>query len=321
MRIQKIGYLGIDATDLAAWRSFGGDYVGFQVVELPGGRVGLRMDERPYGLLLQPADRDGLGLVGLQLADAAALGEACAQLRAAGHPVHEASDEELALREAAAMAWTQDPDGHRIELFHGPRKASTPFVPGRPIGGFRTGELGVGHFAMLTPRLAEMERFWFDLLGFRVSDYMDQDVHGRWARINPRHHSLALVGGDRSLLHHVMVEYEYMDDVGRLYDQALQVPGMIQTTLGRHSNDHMLSFYSRTPGGFLLETGWGGRLVTDEATWKPEELWCMSIWGHERHWQTPQMQAVQKAQNAEASRRGVCFPVQVENRPAFRLAL
>jgi 2,3-dihydroxybiphenyl 1,2-dioxygenase len=319
MKVDKLGYLGIDATDLPAWRTFARDYVGFGVRDLPGGRLGLRMDARPFALLLEPASDNGLGLIGLEVADPAALAQVADEVRAAGITVHEASGEELALREVAAMVWAHDPDGHRVEWYYGPRACAEPFVPGRPIGGFRTGRLGIGHLAMMTPQLAEMERFWFGLVGFRLSDFMEGDVTGRWAHVNPRHHTLALVAGPQRLLHHVMVEYEFIDDVGRLYDKALQTPEIIQTTLGRHSNDHMLSFYSRTPGGFLIETGWGGRLIEDESAWTPQRLWCMSIWGHERHWQTPEMRARLRADNEEASRRGVVFPVPAEHRPGFAL--
>ncbi len=276
------------------------------------------MDERPFSLMLQPARRDGVGFIGLEMDDEAAWAKALNELRSAGVNVELGTPTEIALRAVANMAWALDPDGNRVEWYYGPRTALAPFKPGRPIGGFRTGELGFGHLAMLTPRLEAMEHFYFELIGFRLSDYMNSDVKARWSHINPRHHTLALVGGGERLLHHVMVEYEYVDDVGRLYDMALQIPERIQTTLGRHSNDHMLSFYSRTPGRFLIETGWGGRLI-DEAHWQPEELARMSIWGHERHWQSAEMKRRLREQNDEASRQGIVYPVAVTSRSGFEI--
>ena len=50
-------------------------------------------------------------------------------------------------------------------------------------------------------------------------------------------------------------------------------------TLGRHANDHMVSFYVRTPGGFDIEYGTDGRLV-DDATWISRETTAVSLWGH-----------------------------------------
>ena len=52
-----------------------------------------------------------------------------------------------------------------------------------------------------------------------------------------------------------------------------------QRALGRHANDEMVSFYVRTPGGFDIEYGTGGRLV-DDATWVCRETTAVSLWGH-----------------------------------------
>ncbi|MFD0567797.1 hypothetical protein ACFQ2M_41870 [Kitasatospora saccharophila] len=38
-----------------------------------------------------------------------------------------------------------------------------------------------------------------------------------------------------------------------------------------HPNDHMFSFYVRTPSGFSVEYGWGGLLI-DDATWYHDRL-------------------------------------------------
>ena len=46
-----------------------------------------------------------------------------------------------------------------------------------------------------------------------------------------------------------------------------------------HPNDRMFSFYARTPSGFDVEFGWGGRKI-DDATWKVDRYDRMSVWGH-----------------------------------------
>jgi len=53
------------------------------------------------------------------------------------------------------------------------------------------------------------------------------------------------------------------------------------SALGRHTNDHMLSFYMRTPSGFEVEYGWGARTV-DDAAWHVQRHQAPSIWGHRR---------------------------------------
>jgi hypothetical protein len=53
----------------------------------------------------------------------------------------------------------------------------------------------------------------------------------------------------------------------------------VARSLGRHTNDRMISFYARSPSGFEVEYGYGGHLV-DDATWEPGELAAVSSWGH-----------------------------------------
>jgi hypothetical protein len=55
----------------------------------------------------------------------------------------------------------------------------------------------------------------------------------------------------------------------------------IAVKLGRHPNDLMTSFYTRTPSDILVEYGWGGREV-DDATWQSQEMTTVgSFWGHQ----------------------------------------
>jgi biphenyl-2,3-diol 1,2-dioxygenase len=99
---------------------------------------------------------------------------------------------------------------------------------------------------------------------------------------NPRHHTLALLPVPApKRLHHFMLQAHTMDDVGFALEraEAAQVP--LTATLGRHTNDHMVSFYLRTPSGFEVEFGHGARTV-DDATWRVARHDAPSSWGHKR---------------------------------------
>ena len=43
------------------------------------------------------------------------------------------------------LIYFNDPQGNRIELVYKPMIDTDPFKPGRPISGFKTGALGMGH--------------------------------------------------------------------------------------------------------------------------------------------------------------------------------
>ena len=314
----QLGYLAIEADDLDSWNEFASGFLGMQVIEAGADTLHLRMDERPARLFVERANRNGLGCIGLEVLDASSLDRLSVRLASANAAIHRASEQDCRTRRVAAMNWLRDPDGNRIELFHGPLPDATAFVPGGGIGGFRTGDLGLGHVVLQTPNIEAMSSFYLDL-GFHMSDYMESPIDARFLHTNARHHSLALLHAPGAAIHHVMVEYLHLDDVGRLYDRAQDMPDRIVTTLGRHSNDHMLSFYSKTPGGFMIETGWAGRLI-DPESWQEERITAPSLWGHDRKWLPETARQAIRSEMKRLAASGVRAPVEVSHSPAFNIS-
>ncbi len=280
MEIQAFGYLGIGSSKLDDWASFAADGLGMQVVDRCASVRAFRMDDRKQRLVVDSAMPEGTQYFGWEVATAAALDALAARLEAAGIPVKRESAALTDQRHVAGMISFADPAGNRLEAFHGAMMADTPFRPRREIAGFRTGPQGMGHTAMMVPDIEAALAFYCEVLGFRVSDFMRQPVAAYFLHVNPRHHSLALVSAPHRALHHLMVELYAFDDLGRAYDIALTAPERIAAGLGRHPNDLMTSFYSRTPSDMHVEIGWGGREI-DDATCRPQELNTLrSFWGH-----------------------------------------
>ena len=79
-----------------------------------------------------------------------------------------------------------------------------------------------------------------------------------------------------------MLEVDELDIVGRAWDKVLEEDAApILSTLGKHTNDKMVSFYVRSPSGFGIEYGTGGILI-DDATWTPTRYAAAHYWGHAR---------------------------------------
>ena len=278
----KLGYLGVEVSDLGAWRRFASDLLGLAVgAPRPDGGVPLRMDAYVHRFLLHEGPADDVAYVGWELPDRQALDTLAGRLDRAGVPVRSGTSAELSARGVEAMVWLEDPNGIRAELFHGPTLASEAFAPERMRSGFRTGDQGMGHILVNARSTAETERFYREILGFALTDYVDaQALHAVFLHVNPRHHSLAFAELPiKKRLHHVMLEVNSIDDVGTAFDrcEALGVP--LQRTIGRHQNDHMVSFYGYTPSGFCFEIGWGGREV-DDRDWEVKVYPGASDWGH-----------------------------------------
>jgi len=160
-------------------------------------------------------------------------------------------------------------------------------------------------------RLDDVVPFYTEILNFKLTDYFVKPFPASFFHLNARHHSLAFITGNQNGIHHLMVELCYLDDVGQGYDIALRRPEMIGTTLGRHVNDHVTSFYSWSPSQFLVEYGWGGRTI-DPAKWTPEERTeGPSLWGHDRKWLSPEALEQSRDLRAGVAADGGRVPVNV----------
>lgn len=281
MAIQALGYLGFGGSKAADWADFATGTLGMQLVDRGGGLRAFRMDDRKQRLIVDAGLGDGERVFGWEVADAAALADLAGKLDKAGVAVKREPQAMADARCVAEVISFQDPAGNRLEAFHGAQIADTPFKPSRDISGFKTGALGMGHALVMVPDVNAALGFYQGLLGFRISDYIKVPVKAYFTHVNPRHHSLALVEGPHSAMHHFMVELYSFDDVGQGYDIAQAKKDGVAVKLGRHPNDLMTSFYARTPSDVLVEYGWGGREV-DDATWQPEEMQTVgSYWGHQ----------------------------------------
>jgi 2,3-dihydroxybiphenyl 1,2-dioxygenase len=281
MEIQALGYLGVGTGKLDDWAVFATGGLGMQLVDRGACVRAFRMDDRRQRIVADSTLPDGVGYFGWEVADAASLDTLASRLDRAGVAVRwepaSLADQRF-VRDLISFA---DPSGNRLEAFHGAAVADEPFRPGRMISGFRAGPLGMGHAMVMVESMGAALTFYRNLLGFRISDFIRTPFCAYFLHVNPRHHSIALVEAPHTGMHHLMVELFSLDDVGQGYDLAQQEDGRIVATLGRHSNDLMTSFYTRTPSDFLVEYGWGGREV-DDATWEPQEMSTVdSLWGHD----------------------------------------
>jgi biphenyl-2,3-diol 1,2-dioxygenase len=129
-------------------------------------------------------------------------------------------------------------------------------------------------------------REFYALLGFSLSDLIydarrgaDKIVEVQFMHCNGRHHSLATATAPAPVkLLHFMLQVQQFDDVGHALDRVDAHAIKLSLSMGRHVNDHMVSFYAFTPSGFEVEYGWGARTV--DAAWTPVRHDRISAWGH-----------------------------------------
>ncbi|MGB3708816.1 biphenyl-2,3-diol 1,2-dioxygenase [Gordonia sp. (in: high G+C Gram-positive bacteria)] len=288
--IKGLGYVTIQTNDLDRWRTFAFDVLGFAQGKGPDqDAIYLRMDERAFRIAVVPGETDEITTIGWEVRDGAALTRVRESVTAAGIEVTDLTNDEAQARHVEAAFTFTDPAGAKLEIFHGPTLDHSPVVT--PFGAkFVTGEQGLGHVVLPVMDFNGAFTFYQDVLGFLPRGAMRipappefGPIRIRFMGVNQRHHSLALCpaphGGAPGLVH-IMVEVDTLDAVGQALDRVMKDGFSVSSTLGRHTNDKMISFYVRAPGGWDIEFGTDGMLV-DETHYTAEEITADSYWGHD----------------------------------------
>lgn len=276
MGIRKLGYVGLNVSDLDAWTDLLERTLGVAVTSDKAGpeEVALaELDEYKYRLALYPSTEDTPREVGWIVDSVHELDRLTGRLTDAGFAVHHGSGQEAQLRGAASLRWFTDPVGYRVELAVGETKVRTG--RSRPAD-VPPGVTGLGHFVLASPKLDELRNLYETVLEFRLTDYRAPGLY--FFRCNKTHHSIALAHADSTSIHHLEIEHGSIDDVGRAHDRALANDVPISISLGRHMNDKAISFYVRNPSGFHLEIGCGGIEVGED--WVPHDFGTSDVWGH-----------------------------------------
>ncbi|NUS94429.1 MAG: biphenyl-2,3-diol 1,2-dioxygenase [Nocardia sp.] len=288
--IKSLGYVQIQTTDMERWRQFAFGVLGFAEGSGPDeNALYLRMDERAARIVVVPGDTDEVIRIGWEVRDGAALRRVRETVSKAGVAVESLSQEDADARRVEEAITFTDPAGATLEIFHGAVLDHSPVVT--PFGArFVTGAQGLGHVVLPTMDLGGAFEFYTEVLGFlprgafRVPAPPEfGPVRIRFLGVNERHHSLALCpaphGGAPGLVH-IMVEVDSLDAVGQALDRVAKDGFSVSSTLGRHTNDKMVSFYVRAPGGWDIEFGTEGMRV-DEKYYTAEEITADSYWGHD----------------------------------------
>lgn len=282
----SLSYVGIEASDLVAWRDFA-TLVGLQPVPVDGALC-LRMDGLARRFIITEGPADDLSFAGFEASDRDGFDAAVARLDEKGVAWQPGTADGAALRAVDRYVSFSDLQGIRHEIALNCALADTPFAPEHASAGFVTGIEGLGHIAANASDHLACEEFMIAALGGRLSDHIfspfgDQTVKVSFLHFNPRHHSLAyaqfpVLGAKK--IDHIMIEYNDIKDVLKVHARIVERNIPITITLGEHPNDHAVSFYCTTPSGFRFEVA-ASCIKVDPDTWKTTVYPYFSMWGHQ----------------------------------------
>ncbi len=198
IRLSRIDHVCLRVADLAEAAPRWALQLGLVERTREGDRSLLACNDEPYCLELVEGGAPGHDHTGFELAAGCSLDEACAHLESHG----------AGWEERDGCLHVRDPDGRGIELMpHRPAVSEVERWPqhARPsrtvhVGGPRK----LGHVNCLTADIERGVRFYTEVLGMRVSDWLGDG--GVWFHVNSDHHVMALVDKGYAHFHHLAFE-------------------------------------------------------------------------------------------------------------------
>ncbi len=288
--IKSLGYIKIQTSDIDRWRSFAFDVLGFAQGSGPDrDALYLRMDERFARIIVVPGEADQVVHLGWEVRDGVALQRVRDTLERAGVTVTTLSVEEADERRVEdAIAFT-DPTGTPTEVFFGPALDHSPVVT--PFGAtFVTGTQGLGHVVLPTMDPGGASAFYSQTWAFWLAAPCGYPHRRSSARCGSASSASTIATtawrcaprrtvGRRGWCTSWSRSTRWTPS-GRALDRVVKQGHSLSSTLGRHTNDKMVSFYVRAPGGWDIEFGTDG-LKVDETYYTAEEITADSYWGHD----------------------------------------
>lgn len=272
--LQDIRYVRLGTSDAEAAARYASAVLGLEAAGRMDGAIYFRSDTRDHTLVFVEGD-PRTHVSGFEVADAAALDAAAAEIEAQRLPVRAGTRAECEMRRCAQFIHFTDPSGNGIDLVVQPHESGQPYVPSRPAG-----ITGFSHIGLRTLDAPRDEAFWTRVCNARVSDRIGP---APLLRIDAVHHKIALFPSTYPGVQHVNHQVESVDDVMRAYYFLREKNVKIVFGPGRHPTSSAIFLYFEGPDGMVYEYSTGVRSITDEANYRPRQFpfdsssFCM--WG------------------------------------------
>src|SRR5438876_3502859 len=200
---KRISHIALNTRNVEQQTNFYTNIVGLGETERDSaGRVYLRCNANHHAVVLYPSSEMGIDHYALDVGGPAELEAAAAVLSRAGISYETEKRGELGQELSLRL---RDPDGYAVELIGGMTKVAPTYGP-RAVQPRK-----LGHVTLLVDDCKRSAEFYSEVLGFRISDWVD-DIF-LWMRCNPDHHGLAFAKTGSIKMHHFafeVVDFSYL---------------------------------------------------------------------------------------------------------------
>lgn len=242
IKVNRIVYAAFETPDLEGQIDHYTKVMGLTLVDRDGDAAYLSTSGDHHTVVLRKGNEAKCDALGFQLPRGTDLGDYDAQIKAHGIETLRRSDAQPDIKDA--LVFTDD-KGTKIEAFVEAEPANVGFQR----AGISPNKLG--HVAFNSTDVQKTVKFYCDVLGFKVSDWMGDFF--AFLRCGPDHHTINLVAGGRSKMHHIAFELRDWTHIRDACD--LLAADRIPLIWGpvRHGIGHNISTYHRNADGQIIE--------------------------------------------------------------------
>ena len=275
MNIQDIRHVGLLSPAIAAHTDYYLEVWGLQSAGEDRRARYLRAASTEHHILsLHPADRRGLHHLSFSLDGREAVDAAATELERRGTTLV-AQPDYLSEPGGGYGLRFLDPENRCIELSAG--------VAEHP-NGWSTGKVAprrLCHVGLNTPWFEQIVEFYTDVLGFRVSDWNEDQM--AFLRCDRRHHVIVFSRADYASVNHVAYVMANVDDVMKGVSNLRARGQEPAWGPGRHGPGNNIFCYYKDPAGYVNEFSSDIEFIEDEAMHKPA-VWrrvpeTADLWG------------------------------------------
>jgi len=240
--VKQIGYATFETPDIGRAADYFGQYLGLTEVQRDGKTVYLACPSDFYSVVLKEGAAPAVTRLALQLAPDADLDAFAAELKTKSIAVRRQTDTGP---DVPATLTVTDPSGLDIDLM------ATRAVTAKRPHNDGVAPCKLGHTAFFTPDIQATVRFYTEILGFRVSDWIGDSFV--FMRCNPDHHTVNFLTGPKRGLHHIAFELNDWNHVKQACDLLPDHNLDLIWGPGRHGPGHNIYTYHLNPDGFTIE--------------------------------------------------------------------
>ena len=272
MTVRRIGHVAFRTPNLDASIAFYRDQIGLEITQVADGAAYLRCDRSHHSLVLLQGDDAGVDHLALEVDTPEDVDEWAIRLASAG--VATEGRTRINVGHGPSIRF-RDPSGFLCEIYSGMKLLPATYwsrtVQPRKLG----------HWTVLAGEFDRQVRFYCDVLGFRVSDWMQQEIV--WLRCSPDHHGVAFLKSPRSALHHIAWQLLDWSEFRAAADHLAQAGIRLDYGPGRHGPGNNLFMYFRDSDRHINEFYTDMLQIWDEKTyepvvWEPTDV-TLNQWG------------------------------------------